>query len=350
MDLKLEYQTFRAKPSESLLHTYTCYKTLLNELANDGVNLSKHEINVGFVNSLPEKWLPFSEGPRNANHTQTLDLADIYGSTSISTAFFSNNVIQDFQENFDDESSSSQADPKIQKDYKAEYKKMKAKLTLLEASPSTSQTPKTFQLKNISLVAKTFDWDKEGVSDDEEVIEVKVLMALADDELTIGNNHAQNGEWIDITIRKVNILFSMDEDADWKNYLKYINIDLKFVEEQRLNLLSKYNKIVNQCIGEKIPHQKKKVLGGELYTESSSKMKDSKAESLTPLPPLKILYGASPSLEVMSLTFQPHSPKEIPSLGIMKHAKPETEDSLNKSVLGTVAVSKTEQTTPSVPT
>ncbi|GKG45905.1 hypothetical protein Tco_0498351, partial [Tanacetum coccineum] len=58
MDLKLEYQTFRAKPTESLSQTYTRYKTLLNKLANDGVNLSKHEINVGFVNNLNEKWLP----------------------------------------------------------------------------------------------------------------------------------------------------------------------------------------------------------------------------------------------------------------------------------------------------
>ncbi|GJZ78292.1 hypothetical protein Tco_0642964 [Tanacetum coccineum] len=66
MDLKLEYQTFRAKSTKSISHTYTHYKTLLNELANDGVNLSKHEINVGFVNSLPEKWLTFSHGLRNA--------------------------------------------------------------------------------------------------------------------------------------------------------------------------------------------------------------------------------------------------------------------------------------------
>ncbi|GJW52064.1 retrovirus-related pol polyprotein from transposon TNT 1-94 [Tanacetum coccineum] len=124
----------------------------------------------------------------------------------------------------------------------------------------------------------------------------------------------------------------MDEDADWQNYLKYINIDLKFVEEQRLNLLSKYNKMVfelnkcrdellilkqakldavtfqiqntkltklnhalqeqlkeekkinekwltsskkvSQCISEQIPHQKKKVLGGEFFTKSSSKMNE----------------------------------------------------------------------------
>ncbi|GKD48847.1 hypothetical protein Tco_1277823 [Tanacetum coccineum] len=188
-----------AKPTKSLTQTYTRYKTFLNELANDGVNLYKHKINVGFINSLPEKRLNFSQGLRNANHTQTLDLEDIYGrfvykdnliqrrypdtkkalittpsSIAISTAFFSNNVIHDFQKIFDDE-------------------------------------------------------DKKEVLDDEEVTHVKVLMALADDELTVRKNHARNGKWIDITMRKVNILLSMDEDADWQNYLKYINIDLKFV-------------------------------------------------------------------------------------------------------------------------
>ncbi|GJV78620.1 hypothetical protein Tco_1514490 [Tanacetum coccineum] len=36
MDLKLEYNTFRVKPFKSLSQTYTQYKTLLNELSNDG--------------------------------------------------------------------------------------------------------------------------------------------------------------------------------------------------------------------------------------------------------------------------------------------------------------------------
>ncbi|GKC67650.1 hypothetical protein Tco_1100248, partial [Tanacetum coccineum] len=131
---------------------------------------------------------------------------------------------------------------------------------------------------------------------------------------------------------------------------------------------------------EQIPHQKKKVLGGELLTESSSKnnenenlfipafmrilvpksqdvneslestktsntpksSKDSEAESFTPLPPLKNLK--------MPLTFQPHSLRERSVLGIMKHTKPDTHDSLNKSISGTVTVSETEPTTPSVPT
>ncbi|GJX77515.1 retrovirus-related pol polyprotein from transposon TNT 1-94 [Tanacetum coccineum] len=184
-----------------------------------------------------QRWNDIHKGLRNANHTQTLNLADIYGrfvyednliqrrysdtkkalistpsSTPISTTFFSSNVIQDFQENFDDEvdersseeylrdldieyherallansklnnyssvskgfqpkftpkliqsspNSSSQTDQKFQKDYKAEYKKMKAKLALLEASPSS------------------------------QVLDALVLM----DELIVGKSHARNGSF-----------------------------------------------------------------------------------------------------------------------------------------------------------
>ncbi|GJY25341.1 retrovirus-related pol polyprotein from transposon TNT 1-94 [Tanacetum coccineum] len=52
----------------------------------------------------------------------------------------------------------------------------------------------------------------------------------------------------------------------------------------------------------------------------------------------------------MPLTFQPHSPKERPELGIMKHTKPKTQDSSNESVSRTVTVNESKQTTPSVPT
>nr|GEW75912.1 retrovirus-related Pol polyprotein from transposon TNT 1-94 [Tanacetum cinerariifolium] len=83
-------------------------------------------------------------GLRNANHTQTLDLADIYG-----RFVYENNQIQ-----------RSQADPKFQKDYKDEYKKMKAKLALLEGSPSSSQKPKTFQPKKKGTI---FNANKEIV-------------------------------------------------------------------------------------------------------------------------------------------------------------------------------------------
>nr|GEY60046.1 hypothetical protein [Tanacetum cinerariifolium] len=133
-----------------------------------------NEIDVIFVNILLEKWLCFSQGLRNANHIQTLDLTDIYErfvyednlilrkyieskkalipapitmlfmiSNNVVHDLFSNNVVHDFQENSDDK-----------------------------------------------------------VSDDEEIIQFKVLMALDDDKLAFGKNQARNGEWTEITMRK----------------------------------------------------------------------------------------------------------------------------------------------------
>nr|GEV04303.1 retrovirus-related Pol polyprotein from transposon TNT 1-94 [Tanacetum cinerariifolium] len=69
---------------------------------------------------------------------------------------------------------------------------MKAKLALLEASPSTSQSSKPFQSKNKGLVAKNFDWDEKEVSNVEEITQVRVLMALADYELSVGKNYDRN--------------------------------------------------------------------------------------------------------------------------------------------------------------
>ncbi|GJS97062.1 retrovirus-related pol polyprotein from transposon TNT 1-94, partial [Tanacetum coccineum] len=288
----------------------------------------------------------------------------------------------------------SQGEPKAQKDYKTEYKKLKAKLALLEASPPTSQSSKSFQPKDKGLVTETFDWDEEEVSDNEEETQVKVLMALADDELSVGKNYARNGEWIDITMKKVNILLSMDENSDWQNYLKYIHIDLKYVEEQRLNLLSKYNKIIfelNKCRDDllvlkqakleavtfqiqntkliKLNHALQDQLKEERkLTDSSSKndakdnpfvpasmdydhemassnpesSKESGSESQTPLPLLKNLQGASSSSKVMTLTYQDHSPRERSGLGTMKHIKPETQESSNKNVSGPVTILKSK--------
>nr|GEW15509.1 hypothetical protein [Tanacetum cinerariifolium] len=194
---------------------------------------------------------------------------------------------------------------------------MKSKLALLEVSPSSPQNPKTFQPKNKSLVAEIFDWDEEEVFDDEKFTQEKVLMALADDELTVGKNHAHNNEWVDITMRK------------------RLSPGIKLLNFNTGRILVPKSQAVNESLE-------------TLNTPESSK--DSEAEFLTPLPPLKNLQGASPSSKVMPLTFQPHSLKEIPRLSIIKHTKPETHDSSNKSVSGTVTISGTKPITSLVPT
>ncbi|GKA91233.1 hypothetical protein Tco_0813103 [Tanacetum coccineum] len=50
MDLKLCYNTFRFKEGETLTLTFTRYNALMNELVNDGIRLSKLEINTSFIN------------------------------------------------------------------------------------------------------------------------------------------------------------------------------------------------------------------------------------------------------------------------------------------------------------
>ncbi|GJR27155.1 hypothetical protein Tco_1103387 [Tanacetum coccineum] len=90
-------------------------------------------------------------------------------------------------------------------------------------------------INSLSMRITYYKKDEEEVSDDEEVTQVKVLMALADDELTVGKSHSRNGEWVDITIRKVNTLLFMDEDADWQNYLKELFLML------RVNAIGPFN-------------------------------------------------------------------------------------------------------------
>ncbi|GKE45588.1 retrovirus-related pol polyprotein from transposon TNT 1-94, partial [Tanacetum coccineum] len=59
---------------------------------------------------------------------------------------------------------------------------------------------------NKGLIAEAYEWDEEEVSsDDNEMVEVKVLMALAEDNDAVSNEGARNGEWVKISMRKYDI-------------------------------------------------------------------------------------------------------------------------------------------------
>ncbi|GKD83560.1 hypothetical protein Tco_1350399 [Tanacetum coccineum] len=89
------------------------------------------------------------------------------------------------------------------KDFEAKYNKVKAKLALLSSSASAS---KAATIKNKCLIAEAYEWDEEEVSlDDNEMVEIKVLMALAEENDAISKEGARNGKWVKISMRKCDI-------------------------------------------------------------------------------------------------------------------------------------------------
>ncbi|GJV43861.1 retrovirus-related pol polyprotein from transposon TNT 1-94 [Tanacetum coccineum] len=196
MDLKLFYNTFKFKEGETLTQTFTRYKALMNELVNDGIKLSKLEINSGFINGLPKKWLSFYQSLRNTNHVKDSELASLFG-------------------------------------------KLKYEENLID--------------------------NKEELSSNEnEMVEVKVLMELAEDNDAVSKEWARNGEWVKISMIKVHTLLEMEGNDDRKTYLDYLCIDLNYVEERRNNLF------------EQISSQKKRILRDDQLTKdpSNSGLKD----------------------------------------------------------------------------
>ncbi|GJX96271.1 hypothetical protein Tco_0352069 [Tanacetum coccineum] len=355
MDLKLCYNTFKFKEGETLTQTFTRYKDLMNELVNDGIKLSKLEIYTGLINGLPKKCKLKYEENLIDNIYETKKNKSLVSATPLSTAFISTSIIQDFQDSPDDEEdtrsnyeylndleekyqarallakskrffkkgtqrfNSAKATDQTEchkcgkkelrptKDFEAKYNKVKAKLALLSSSALAS---KATTVKNKGLIAEVYKWDEEEVSsDDNEMVEVKVLMALAEENDVVskegarngewgrsaahkincvayleikcdGNlmfieevqhikvfvwrtlvkvlmalaeendvvskEGARNGEWVKISMRKVHTLLEMEDNDDRKTYLYYLCIDLNYVEEQRNNLLSKHRDLVHE--------------------------------------------------------------------------------------------------------
>nr|GEY13737.1 retrovirus-related Pol polyprotein from transposon TNT 1-94 [Tanacetum cinerariifolium] len=98
--------------------------------------------------------------------------------------------------------SSSQHIPELRstKDFEAKYNKAKDKMALLSSSALAS---KAVTVKNKCLIAEAYELDEEKVSsDDNEMVEVKVLIDLAVEKDAISKEGARNSEWVKISIRK----------------------------------------------------------------------------------------------------------------------------------------------------
>ncbi|GKB57202.1 retrovirus-related pol polyprotein from transposon TNT 1-94 [Tanacetum coccineum] len=124
-------------------------------------------------------------------------------------------------------SSSSQQHNQItnnsQKDYRGKYKALKAKLALL--TKKINDVSKNMSEKG--LVAESFDWDEESLSyEDEGVTTVKVFIIIAEDEPTKGKADARSSQWVEINMKKLHRLMSMNDGDERKHVLDYTNVDL----------------------------------------------------------------------------------------------------------------------------
>ncbi|GKE53999.1 hypothetical protein Tco_1489155, partial [Tanacetum coccineum] len=173
-------------PEERKYANLDQYKALMNELVNDGIKLSKLEINTGFINGLPKKWLAFCQSLRNINHVK--------------------------------ESEDSQDSPDDEEDIKSSQEYMN---DLEEEYQARAPLAKSKRFFKKGLIVESYDWDEEEVSsDDNEVPEVKALMALADEErVSVSKESARNVEWIKISMKMVHTLLEMEDNDDIKSFL-----------------------------------------------------------------------------------------------------------------------------------
>nr|GEW16160.1 hypothetical protein [Tanacetum cinerariifolium] len=350
MDLKMCYNTFKFKEGESLTQTFTKYKALMIELVHVGIKLSKLEINTGFINGLPKKWLSFCQSLRNTNNVKDSELASLFGKLKyeedliesiyetekdkslvsarpLSTAFFSSSIVQDFQDSPDDEEdirsshdakatdqtechkcgkkghfatdcwsktlvstyqspfqpkplSSSQHKHELRptKDFEAKYNKVKAKLALLSSS-----SPE-FKLSN-----------------ENEMVEVKVPMTLVEENDAVCKEGAKNGEWVKISIRKVHTLLEMEDNDDRKFRARRPSLCKIFTPGVERPWLSEAKGFIllNHDTGRILPSesQRNMIDSSVAVTDSSATDYDSADESSVcsiPLPSLKKLDGAEP--------------------------------------------------------
>ncbi|GJX92758.1 hypothetical protein Tco_0347344 [Tanacetum coccineum] len=115
--------------------------------------------------------------------------------------------LQDFQDNPDDEvgtRSSHEYLNDLEEEYQVRALLAKSKRFFKKGTQSSSASP--LMVKNKGLIAKAYEWDEEEVSsDDNEMVKVKVLMALAEENDAVNKEGTKNGEWVKISTRKYDI-------------------------------------------------------------------------------------------------------------------------------------------------
>ncbi|GJY55937.1 hypothetical protein Tco_0455052 [Tanacetum coccineum] len=161
------------------------------------------------------------------------------------------------------------------------------------------------------LVAEAYEWDKEDVSsDDNEMTEVKVLMALADDENVVVNKESvRNGEWGQDLYEKERVLgldqLTKEPSGSGQSELIFLKSS---ADDTKVSIPGVKKPWLFKAEGFTLPnHDTGKILPVEsqikatdplnVITDSSASEYESADESSicsTPLPPLEKIVAAEP--------------------------------------------------------
>ncbi|GJV95024.1 retrovirus-related pol polyprotein from transposon TNT 1-94 [Tanacetum coccineum] len=241
--LRLKFNAFKSLEGEKVMGTFTRLKCLLNDLDNNGVTIPQAEVNATFVNSLPRKWLSMNQTQRANNSFKNDSLATLYGKynyeeglidqiyesetqrlsiqASSSKALISNTQ---FQESDSDVEEDQRTSNEFIADLNAEYHER----ALLENQKRFYKRSRRVGSESVS-------------SKDEGTTRIRAFMEIAEDEPSVEKADARSGQWVDITMKKVHKLLSLTDSDDRKHVLDYTHVDLIYVEDQRKNMVNKYN-------------------------------------------------------------------------------------------------------------
>ncbi|GJY30269.1 hypothetical protein Tco_0413764 [Tanacetum coccineum] len=180
---------------------------IMSVLPDDQMNFI---INCLTAKSIWDDLILYHEGPSDVKESRAIDLKLCYNSFKYK---------EDFQDSPDDEEytrSSQEYLNDLEEEYQerallAKSKRFFKKGSQRFSSAKASEDTICHKCGRKGLVAEAYEWDEEDVSsDDNDMTEVKVLMAPTDDEnVTADKESARNGEWVKISMRKVHTLLDI---------------------------------------------------------------------------------------------------------------------------------------------
>ncbi|GKE14084.1 hypothetical protein Tco_1421661 [Tanacetum coccineum] len=254
--LRLNFNAFKSLEGEKVNGTFTRLKCLLNDLENNGVSIPQAEVNATFVNSLPRKWLSMNQTQRANNSIKNDCLATLYGKYNYEEGLI-DQIYESETQRFNIQASSSNAlisnnhfqnsDSDVEEDQRTNNEFM-ADLNAEYHERALLANQKRFYKRSgrVGSARKPIDKSKEtcfacGKTEDEGTTTIRAFMTIVEDEPSVEKVDARSSQWVDITIKKVHRLLFMTDGDEWKYVIDYTHVDLHYVEDQRKNLLNKFN-------------------------------------------------------------------------------------------------------------